>query len=216
VGKRQQLLDVAEKYNLLIIEDDPYGEIYFEPGVQQRLAPVRSFDQHERVIYVFSFSKILAPGLRAGWILASPSVVEKIDLAKQASDLCGSMLDQRIVAECWKQGIILEHLPQIRAFYKSKAQVMLKSLKRYMPSAVRWTQPKGGLFLWITLPHHLNSETLLLECLENEKVSYVIGQPFHVNGDGSHTLRLAFSKENEDNIALGIERLARVFKSHLG
>lgn len=85
-----------------------------------------------------------------------------------------------------------------------------------MPAEVHWTKPGGGLFVWVNLPEHLNSETLLLECLENEKVSYVSGQPFHVNGRGCHTLRLAFSKENEDNIALGIERLARVFKSHLG
>ena len=214
--KRQRVLEVAETYNLLILEDDPYGEIYFDPAVPGELAPLKSFDLNDRVIYLSTFSKILAPGLRVGWILAAPSIIEKIDLAKQACDLCGSMLDQRIVAECWKQGIIRQHLPWIRDFYRSKCQVMLDSLGLHMPFGVRWTRPGGGLFLWVSLPEHLDSGMLLLECVEKERVSYVIGQPFHVDGRGSNTLRLAFSKENEDNIALGVERLARVFKSHLG
>jgi len=214
--KRRRVLEVAETYNLLIVEDDPYGEICFDPELQGGLAPIKSFDQDERVIYLSTFSKILAPGLRAGWVLAASSIIEKIELAKQACDLCGSMLDQRIVADCWNRGIIRDHLPWIRSFYHSKCQVMLDCLDKHMPAEVQWTKPGGGLFLWVNLPEHLNSEALLHKCLENEMVSYVIGQPFHVNGRGAHTLRLAFSKENEDNIALGIERLARVFKSYLG
>lgn len=213
--KRQLVLELAEALDLLIIEDDPYGEICFDPALLSQLAPMKSFDSRGRVIYVSTFSKILAPGLRVGWILASPSIIERIDLAKQACDLCGSMLDQRIVAECWNQGIIREHLPRIRDFYRSKCEVMLDSLSRHMPAEIRWTRPEGGLFLWVSLPRHLDSGTLLIECVEKERVSYVIGQPFYVHGHGSHTLRLAFSKENEDNIALGVERLAQVFKSHL-
>jgi len=214
--KRQQILEVAETYNLLIVEDDPYGEICFDPAFNDELIPIKSFDHHDRVIYLSTFSKIFAPGLRVGWIIAASSIIEKIELAKQACDLCGSMLDQRIVAECWNRGVIRNHLPRICRFYQSKCQAMLDSLERHMPSEIRWTRPGGGLFLWMNLPEEWNSETLLFECLEKESVSYVIGRPFHVNGCGSHTLRLAFSKENEDNIALGIERLARVFKSHLG
>jgi len=214
LAKRQQLLDVAEKHDLLILEDDPYGEVYFNKALAEKRLPLKSFDREGRVIYTSTFSKILAPGLRAGWILAAPRIVQKLDMAKQSTDLCGSMLDQRIVAECWKRGVIQTHLPEIREFYHSRCQVMLESLRKFMPNSVRWTEPEGGLFLWVTLPQNQNSEQLLDSCLKQASVSYVIGQPFHVNGEGSNCLRLAFSKESEDNIRVGIERLAKVFKSH--
>jgi 2-aminoadipate transaminase len=216
LGKRQQLIEVARRREILIIEDDPYGEIFFNGEVESRPAPVKSYDRHGIVIYVSTFSKILAPGLRTGWILAAPALIEKLELAKQATDLCGSMLDQRVVAECWKQGVIQRHLPAIRAFYRSKCRVMLDSLGQYMPPEVKWTAPEGGLFLWVILPAPLKSEEILVQCIDQEKVSYVIGQPFHVDGTGSNTLRLAFSKENEINIALGVQRFARVLKSRLG
>src|SRR5437773_5430812 len=199
----------------MIIEDEPYGEVYFDPSLPEELASIKSLDREGRVLYISSFSKILAPGLRTGWIVAPSQIIEKMDIAKQATDLCGSMLDQRIVAECWRRGIIQKHLPRIREFYRSKCQVMLDSLKCFMPSQVHWTRPTGGLFLWITLPATLNSEEILYTCLEQEKVAYVMGRPFHVNGDGANTLRLAFCKENEDNIREGIERLAKVFRSYL-
>ncbi|PYV92965.1 MAG: aminotransferase [Acidobacteria bacterium] len=214
VKKRQQLLEVADKYDLLIIEDDPYGEVYFDPSLENELLPIKSFDREGRVLYISTFSKILAPGLRTGWIVAPMQIIEKLDMAKQATDLCGSMLDQRIVAGCLRRGIIQKHLPRIREFYRSKCQVMLDSLKSFMPSEIHWTRPTGGLFLWVTLPETLNSEEILYSCLEQEKVAYVIGCPFHVNGEGANTLRLAFCKENEDNIRVGIEKLAKVFRSY--
>jgi 2-aminoadipate transaminase len=213
--KRQQLLDVAEKHDLLILEDDPYGEVYFNKALAEKRQPIKSFDQQGRVIYLSTFSKILAPGLRTGWLLAAPEIIAKLDMAKQSTDLCGSMLDQRIVAECWKRGVIQKHLPEIRRFYHSRCQVMLECLKKLMPSGVRWTEPEGGLFLWVTLPQNQSSEQLLDICLREASVSFVIGQPFHVNGEGTNCLRLAFSKESEDNIRVGIERLAKIFKSHL-
>lgn len=215
LAKRQRLLEVAEKYDLLIVEDDPYGEVYFKKALAEKRRPIKAFDENGRVIYISTFSKILAPGLRTGWILASPQMIQKLDMAKQSTDLCGSILDQRIVAECWKRGIIQNHLPEIRDFYHSRCQVMLDALKRFMPSSVRWTEPAGGLFLWVTLPEGQDSEQILHTCLTQAKVSYVIGKPFHVNGEGTNSLRLAFSKESEDNIRVGIERLAQVFKSHL-
>lgn len=213
--KRQQLLEIVERYDLLLLEDDPYGEVYFEPELKEQMVPIKSFDRSGRVLYISSFSKILAPGLRTGWIVAHPQIIEKIDLAKQAADLCGSMLDQRIVAECWNHGIVQKHLPRIREFYRSRCQVMLECLERFMPGQAVWTKPLGGLFLWMTVPLSLNTEELLYQCIEQERVSYVIGQPFYVNGEGTNALRLAFSKENEDNIRLGIEKLAKVFQKHL-
>jgi 2-aminoadipate transaminase len=212
--KRQQLLEVAERYNLLIVEDDPYGEVYFDETLAEKRVPVKSFDRQGRVIYLSTFSKILAPGLRTGWIVASPQIIEKLEMAKQSVDLCGSTLDQWIVSQCWKRGVIQKRLPEIRRFYRSRCQIMLDSLQQSMPPVVRWTRPEGGLFLWVTLPQGHDSEPILDTCLE-ANVSYVIGQPFHVNGEGANTLRLAFSKESEDNIRVGIHRLARIFKSHL-
>ncbi len=215
-AKRQQLVEIAHRQKILVIEDDPYGEIFFPDSGAARPAPVKAHDTYGNVIYVSSFSKILAPGLRTGWILAAPALIEKLELGKQASDLCGSMLDQRIVAECWKRGVIQKQLPAIRSFYRSKCQAMLDSLGQHMPPGVDWTTPDGGFFLWLTLPPALSSEDVLFNCIEQEKVSFVIGQPFHVDGTGTNTLRLAFSKESEDNIALGVKRLAGVLKSHLG
>ncbi len=212
--KRQQLLEVAERYDLLIIEDDPYGEVYFDETLAEKRVAIKSFDRQGRVIYLSTFSKILAPGLRTGWIVASDKIIEKLETAKQSMDLCGSTLDQRIVAQCWRRGVIQNRLPEIRSFYRSRCEIMLKSLQHSMPASVRWTRPEGGLFLWLTLPQGQDSETILNACLE-ANVSYVVGRPFHVNGQGANTLRLAFSKETEDNIHVGIDRLARIFKSHL-
>jgi 2-aminoadipate transaminase len=147
--------------------------------------------------------------------VASAPIIEKLDLVKQAADLCGSMLDQRIVAECWRQGVVQRNLPKIRQFYKARCQVMLESLQASMPAGVQWTRPAGGLFLWVTLPESLDSGALLEEAIERVQVTYVSGHPFYVNGEGRHTLRLAFSKESEDNIRAGIPKLAQVFRNHL-
>jgi 2-aminoadipate transaminase len=214
-AKRRALLEVATRYGLLIVEDDPYGEVCFDPLIAPELRAIKSMDTEGRVIYLSTFSKILAAGLRVGWIVAAKPVIEKLDLVKQSTDLCGSMFDQRIVAECLRQGIVERHLPGIREFYKQKCQVMLTSLEQAMPSEVQWTRPAGGLFLWLVLPDRLNSEAVLTESIEQARVIYVPGHPFHVNDKGHNTLRVAFSKESEDNIRAGIHRLAQVFKRHL-
>lgn len=214
-AKRRALLEVAARYGLLIVEDDPYGEVCFDPSRASDLRPLKSMDMEGRVIYLSTFSKILAPGLRVGWVVAAKPIIEKLDLVKQSTDLCGSMFDQRIVAECLRQGVVDRQLPKIRDFYRQKCQVMLASLEQGMPSGVQWTQPAGGLFLWITLPERLDSEAILAESIDRAKVIYVPGHPFHVNDTGRNTLRVAFSKESADNIRAGIHRLAQVFKHHL-
>jgi 2-aminoadipate transaminase len=214
-AKRRALLEVATRYGLLIVEDDPYGEVCFDPSMGPDLRSIKSMDQEGRVIYLSTFSKVLAPGLRVGWIVATKPIIEKLDLVKQSTDLCGSMFDQRIVAECLRQGVVERQLPKIREFYKQKCQAMLASLEKSMPAGVQWTRPAGGLFLWIVLPEKLDSETILSESIDQAKVIYVPGHPFHVNDTGCNTLRVAFSKESEDNIRAGIYRLAQVFKHHL-
>jgi 2-aminoadipate transaminase len=214
-AKRRALLEIAARYRLLIVEDDPYGEVCFDPLIAPDLRSIKSMDTEGRVIYLSTFSKILAAGLRVGWIVAAKPIIEKLDLVKQSTDLCGSMFDQRIVAECLRQGVVERQLPRIREFYKEKCQLMLASLEQAMPSEVQWTQPTGGLFLWIVLPGQLDSEAILPESIDQARVIYVPGHPFHVNDTGRNTLRVAFSKESEDNIRAGIHRLAQVFKHHL-
>lgn len=215
VEKRRALLDVAARYQLLIVEDDPYGEVCFDESLMPSLRPIKSMDTEGRVLYLSTFSKILAAGLRVGWIVAPRPVIEKLDLVKQSTDLCGSMLDQRIVAECLRQGVVDRHLPKIREFYRRKCRVMLESLEKAVLPGVQWTRPEGGLFLWITLPARLDSEALLSESIESARVAYVPGHPFYVDDAGRNTLRVAFSKESEDNIRVGIDRLAQVFRRHL-
>jgi 2-aminoadipate transaminase len=208
-------LEVAARYGLLIVEDDPYGEVCFDSQIASDLRPIKSMDTEGRVIYLSTFSKILAPGLRVGWIVAEKPIIDKLDLVKQSTDLCGSMFDQRIVAECLRQGVVGRQLSRVGGFYKRKCQAMLASLEQSMPSVIQWTRPAGGLFLWIVLPEHLDSEAILPESIDQAKVIYVPGYPFHVNNAGRNTLRVAFSKESEDNIRSGISRLAQVFKHHL-
>jgi 2-aminoadipate transaminase len=214
-AKRRAMLEVAARYGLVIVEDDPYGEVCFDPSIASDLRPIKSMDTEGRVIYLSTFSKILAAGLRVGWIVAAKPIIEKLDLVKQSTDLCGSMFDQRIVAECLRNGVVERQLPKIRDFYRHKCGVMLTSLEQSMPPAVEWTRPGGGLFLWIVLPERLDSEAILPESIERAKVIYVPGHPFHVNDTGGNTLRVAFSKETEDNIRAGIRQLAQVFKHHL-
>jgi len=213
--KRKALVELACSHKLLIVEDDPYGELFFDHKLANQLLPVKAFDEEGVVLYLSTFSKILSPGLRAGWMIAPERVIEQIDMVKQAADLCGSMLDQRIVAECWRKGIIQGHLPLIRQFYRKKCQVMLSSLETSMPQGVHWMVPAGGLFVWLTLPDSLDSEELLRVAFDEEKVIFVIGSPFYVNGEGQQTLRLAFSKENEDNIRTGVLKLSNIFRAHL-
>jgi 2-aminoadipate transaminase len=214
-AKRRALLEIATRYGLLIVEDDPYGEVCFDPLMAPDLRPIKSMDTEGRVIYLSTFSKILSAGLRVGWVVAPKPVIEKLDLVKQSTDLCGSMFDQRIVTECIRQVIVERQLPRIREFYKRKCQVMLASLEEAMPSEIQWTRPAGGLFLWVVLPERLDSEAILTESIEQARVVYVPGHPFYVSEAGRNTLRVAFSKESEDNIRAGIQRLAQIFKNHL-
>lgn len=213
--KRKALVDLARNYRLLIVEDDPYGELFYDPKFADQLLPLKAFDEEGVVLYLSTFSKILSPGLRAGWMVAPERVIEQIDMVKQATDLCGSMLDQRIVTECWRNGVVQGQLPHIREFYQKRCQVMVSSLQTSMPRGVHWMIPAGGFFLWVTLPDSLDSEKLLQVAFDEQKVIFVIGSPFFVNGEGHNTLRLAFSKENEDNIRAGILKLSKVFRAHL-
>ncbi|MBN8721711.1 MAG: PLP-dependent aminotransferase family protein [Acidobacteria bacterium] len=202
--KRKDLLALASELDLLILEDDPYGELYFSAPPPP---PIKSFDKEGRVIYLGSFSKVLTPGLRTAWIVANSEFVANIELIKESADLCSSMLDQAIVAECGRQGLINKRLGVLREFYQIRCQSMLQALKENAPANTVWTQPTGGLFVWVELANQEIDTTKLLTQAVETGVAYVPGQPFYVNEGKANSLRLAFSKETPERISQGIKTL---------
>ncbi|NUQ75139.1 MAG: PLP-dependent aminotransferase family protein [Polyangiaceae bacterium] len=212
VETRRALLAAADELDLLIVEDDPYGDLYFEDAPPSTL---KSMDTKGRVIYLSSFSKILAPGLRTAFVMGPQDIVAKIEIAKQSADLCGSGLTQRLVLECLKRGLITSQKEKIRPYYRAKRDAMLAALKAEMPEEVRYTTPEGGLFVWLTLPSGMDSEALL-EIAVEEGVAYVAGRSFFVDGSGKNTMRLTFAKEDVPVILEGVKRLARAIRAGAG
>jgi 2-aminoadipate transaminase len=213
--RRQQLLEVLAGEGILLVEDDPYGEIYFQGVDPSTLIPVKAFDREHHVIYLGTFSKLLAAGLRGAWTIAHPDIIRKMELAKQVGDICSSSLDQRIIYRCLKENLIDRHVPYIRKFYESRCNAMLAALDKHFPPETTWNRPRGGLFVMITLPEGMDGDALLKIALDEYNVSFVSGKPFFVDGRGANTLRLAFSKETEANIEEGIRRLGDLIKNQL-
>jgi 2-aminoadipate transaminase len=209
VANRRELLQAARELDLLIVEDDPYGDLYFEAEPRPTL---KSMDEEGRVLYLASFSKILAPGLRTAFLLGPEEILAKVEIAKQSANLCGSSLDQRIVLSCLRRGLIEEQKARIRPYYRKKRDAMLEALKGEGLPGVTWTKPAGGLFVWVTLPAGMDAEKLLLTAVE-EGVAYVAGAPFFVDGSGANTMRLTFAKEEEGRIREGVARLARAIRA---
>ncbi|MCI0486777.1 MAG: PLP-dependent aminotransferase family protein [Blastocatellia bacterium] len=206
--RRHRLVEVAEEHGLIIIEDDPYYDLYFTDN-RDGFTPLAALEG-SRVIYLSSFSKVLAPGLRTAWLAAPQPIVSKIELAKEGADLSSSMLDQAIAAEALDSGLVERRLPELRAFYEKRCRAMLDALARHAPEGSQWTKPLGGFFVLMELAAARDATELLPRAIENG-VAYVPGQPFFVDDGGANTLRLAFSKESPENITEGIERLCRIF-----
>jgi len=206
--KRQRVVEWAERQDVLIVEDDPYGDLYF-PDVSrvEETRPIAADDRHNRVIYLSSFSKTLAPGWRVAWISAPEPIAAKLELAKQAEDLCSGGFDQRVVYEAWRKGILAGHLPDLRAHYQRKRDAMSGALSRTLAGRVTWDPPRGGFFLWVRLPAGLNAEQLL-PVARAHGVIYVVGSAFFVDGSGPEYMRLSFSAPPPDRIEAGVTRLA--------
>jgi len=212
--KRLGVLALAERYDLLIIEDDPYGDLYFGENDFHFTRPIKADDTAGRVVYLSSFSKTLAPGFRVAWVVAPEPLVARLDVAKQAADLCTGSLDQRIVFEAWRRGVLAACLPGLRAHYREKKTAMESAMRRHLGGVAAWQEPRGGFFLWVALPTQLNGETLLVRAIQ-EKVVYVAGSAFFVDGTGQNFIRLSFSLPPVDRIVEGVGRLARVIKAAL-
>jgi 2-aminoadipate transaminase len=210
-ASRAALLEAARELDLLVVEDDPYGDVYFEDVPPTTL---RAMDGEDGVLYLSSFSKILAPGLRTAFLLGPEEVMAKVEIAKQSANLCGSGLDQRLVLGCLRGGLIEQQKERIRPYYRDKCRTMLDALAAEMPEGTHWTRPTGGLFVWLTLREPLNADEMLQSALD-EGVAYVPGSPFFVDGTGPGTMRLTFAKETAENIVEGVRRLARAVRRAL-
>ena len=210
--KRRRLLQWAAAHDVLILEDDPYRELYFEDSATEAdVRPLKADDDEGRVIYLSSFSKTLAPGFRVAWIDAPAPIAVKLEMAKQAGDLCSGILDQRIVYEAVHRGIVDRRLPLLRQHYAAKRDVMVAALGQELGSEVSWPDPRGGFFLWVTLPEGIDADRMLERAVQ-QGVVYVAGSAFYVNDGGAHRIRLAFSAPGHDVIREGVARLAKTIR----
>jgi len=204
--RRQRLVEIARSRELLVVEDNPYGLLRFEG---EPLPPLYQLDGGDFVIYIGTFSKILSPGIRLGWAVAPPPVMDKIVLGKQAADLCTSTLTQYFVREYFRDGNWREYVESLSEIYRRRRDAMVGALGDYFPPQATWTEPGGGLFVWATLPPFIDTGDLLAKALR-EDVAFVPGQAAYVDGRGANSMRLNFSAGNEDEIREGIRRIGKV------
>jgi len=210
-SRRKKLIDVANEYDLLIVEDDPYGKLRFDID---HVKPVKAFDDEGLVIYMSTFSKILSPGFRLAWTIASPEIIRKMTICKQALDLCTNTFTQFIANEFIRRGSLDLHIMKICEMYKPKRDVMMETMKKYFPEGYVCYKPKGGMFAWVTLPEGIDTEIMFLDAIK-EKVAYVHGKAFHVDGGGKRSMRLNFSYSTNEQIDEGMKRLGKVIKGKL-
>ncbi len=205
--RREAILSIASQFDLLVLEDSPYRQLRY---VGEHIPSMRSMDKEGRVIAFFTFSKILFPGLRLGWLIAEKEVVSRYVVAKQPVDLCTSALSQMLVREYLKMGWLPSQIEKTCGVYREKRQILLDAIEANIdPSwGVHWTKPEGGLFLWMTLPEQMNARRLLEMTLE-ENVAFVVGSAFYCDGGGRNTMRLNFSFPSGDQLRTGVERIAR-------
>lgn len=218
--RRLKLIELAERYGVPIVEDDPYGQLRYEG---EHLPAISVLDSQTRaqndtyignVIYLSTFSKTLAPGIRLAWVIAPPEIITKLMLAKQGADLHTSTFNQIVAYEVAKGGFLYEHVKHIRKVYKERRDVMIETLAEHMPPGVFWTKPEGGLFLWATAPKGVDCQDLFEDAVK-EKVAFVPGFSFYAEGGGYNSMRLNFSNADPEHINEGIARLARVMKAHI-
>ncbi|MEM1518701.1 MAG: PLP-dependent aminotransferase family protein [Pyrobaculum sp.] len=208
--RRKYLLEVAEKYDLIIVEDDPYSYFLFE-NIQ--VLPIKTLDKSERVIYLSTASKIFAPGLRLGWVIANGDVIKWFNLAKQSLNLNTSNFVQYIFLEGLRRGIVLKNLQHVRELYKRKRDAMLAAMETYMPPGVEWTRPSGGMFIWVQTPPHIDTRELLKVSVTQYKVAFIPGAGFFVEDPPRNTMRLNFTYPTFEQINEGIRRLSMAIKS---
>jgi 2-aminoadipate transaminase len=205
--RRKELIKIAEKYDLIIVEDSPYRQLRFEGKTEPSLIGMNS----ERVLSLFTFSKILLPGFRLGWMAGPNELIQKAVTAKQSVDLCSPPFNQAIIYEYLNRGLLEKQIAVIIKAYREKRDFMLDKLAKYMPKlpGLKWTHPHGGLFLWVTMPGNIDAGEMFHSAIE-KKVAYVVGTAFYPDGGGGNSFRMNFSYSSMAEIEEGVKRLAQV------
>ncbi|WP_282015276.1 PLP-dependent aminotransferase family protein [Marinifilum flexuosum] len=210
-SRRLEIIALAHKYDVLIVEDCPYREVRFE-GEPQRM--MYDLDNDDHVMTLGTFSKTFAPGLRIGWILGPKEVNDKIVIAKQSSDLCTPTFVQKLAVRYMKSEHFEANLKKTIDLYHQRRDVMLSEMEKCMPEGVKWTHPEGGMFLFITLPENMDALELFHKAIE-KKVAFVTGNVFYCDGGGTNTMRLNFSYVNNEKAITGIQRLAQIIEAEM-
>ena len=209
--RRKKIMELAQKYDFLIVEDNPYGEINFGGELPPH---IKTLDVEGRVIYLGSFSKSFMPGIKIGWLCAQSDLIDKLTVMKQGTDLCTNSLGQYLALYFMKEGCLQQHIGSLIDIYREKRDVMLQAMHRYFPAEVSWTEPQGGFFTFVTLPEGINAKTMLTKAVRYN-VAYMPGNCFFADGQGHNTLRLAYSQVDLEKIEEGIKRLAVVIKEEI-
>jgi 2-aminoadipate transaminase len=213
--RRRELLEIAEDYDLVVVEDNPYGMLRFEGEPLPTLAALEQEEGDlDRVVYLGTFSKIFAPGVRLGWVHAQPGILHKINVGKQGADLCSSNLSQMMICSYFQNADWRSYVKRLTSIYKERRDAMLDSLVEFMPKEVHWTHPEGGLFVWATLPSYLDATAMLPRAIARN-VAYVPGEGFYAGGAGKNHMRLNFSFVEPERIRRGIELLSEVIRERM-
>jgi 2-aminoadipate transaminase len=208
--RRQRVLELADKYDFIIFEDNPYGYISFEGSMP---TPLAGLDKSGRVMYTSTFSKMVSPGMRIGWITANPEFTDHMIEAKNNTSICNDGLSQYAAAELFRRGDVARQIPKVTRVYRKKRDVMLEAMETSFPKKAKWEKPKGGLFLWVKLPRGFNTDSLLVESVKNG-VAFVPGSLFFSKPVHNY-LRLNYSLPSEEDIVTGIQALGRLLKEKL-
>ncbi len=210
IERRQELVETCARHGIPLIEDDPYGALSYKGEPYPKMLNMNP----DGVIYMGSFSKVLTPGIRLGYVVAPLPLVRRLELAKQAADLHTAQLTQMVVYEVVKDGFLDQHIPSIRTLYANQCQVMLDAMAETFPAGVTWTKPEGGMFIWVTLPQHIDAMKLLDQAIA-AKVAFVPGAPFYANEPETNTLRLSFVTVPPERIREGVAILAKLIAAQL-
>jgi len=210
VERRKKILALAKKHDFLILEDNPYGYISFEGPMPQ---PIKGLDDEGRVMYTSTFSKIVSPGMRIGWLVAHKEFISKMVEAKSSTSISNSLIDQYAAAKLFQQGVVDKQIEKMTKVYRKKRDVMLEALASSFPKEAKWNHPKGGLFLWVTLPKHVDATELLMEAVKRG-VAYIPGSNFYVSDTRNH-IRLNYSHPSIQDIVEGVQILGSLLKEQV-
>jgi 2-aminoadipate transaminase len=214
-GRRRELLDIAREFDLVIVEDNPYGMLRFGGESLPTIASLEGGETGvDRVVYLGTFSKIFAPGVRLGWVHAQPGILHKLNIGKQGADLCSSNLSQMLLYSYFRNADWRSYVKRLTGIYRERRDAMLGALAEFMPNEVHWTHPEGGLFVWMTLPSYVNATDMLPQAVK-KNVAYVPGEGFYVGGAGENCMRLNFSFVEPEQIRQGIEILSDVVRERM-